>query len=156
MNTAIYLILGALSMNTSQAGSQNLLPALQTRMNAVVEQVRACSIIPVTLREEVPVFHALTSQCPEVKVVAPGVAKIKVEGRTYLVSLVESEISDGDLYHVQIKDMSSGEQVRYLNVLAFGDVLLGVLNGNTEGLTQTRIDPSLARALDVNLLKMKF
>ena len=143
-------------MNTSQAESQNNLPAFQTRMSAVVEQVRACSMIPVTLCEKVPVFHALTSQCPEVKVVAPGVAKVKVEGRIYLVSLVESEISDGDFYHVQIKDMSSGEQVRYLNVLAFGDVLLGVLNGNTEGLTQTRVDPSLARALDVNLLKMKF
>ncbi len=153
MKTVIYAILGVLIMNTSEANSGSSFPR---QLNQLAEQVRSASVIPVTLRDGVPVFHALNSRSSDVKVTGPGQAEIKLGTEIFHVSLLESEISDGDFYHVQILNVNTGEQTRLDDVLAFGDVLLGVLGGDTRGLKQETLDPALVDAGDANLLKMKF
>ena len=68
------------------------------RMTALVERVRACSVVPVTLGAHgQKVEHALYSHCPEVVVSKKGVAQIFLEGHRFLVNLEEGAFTDGDL-----------------------------------------------------------
>lgn len=117
---------------------QKLLPNIQDR-------VRQCSVLPYVINaNQVSVSHHLRSHCPEVKVLPRDAqvnrAKIKVAGHQFIATLIETEFTDGDFYDVQIQDLRTGDQLRFFNVPAFGDVLLGVLEGNTTGVESLQLE----------------
>jgi hypothetical protein len=111
-----------------------------THMSNIIDRVRNCSALPYTLKDGVKVYHQLTSHCPEVKVLEKGRAKIKVGGHTFFAQLVETPDTDGDLYDVVIRDYISNDSYTLVNARAYGDVLLGVLNGVIKNIPQVYID----------------
>ena len=152
MKTVISSIFLIFSMNQALAASFGPGDSVRSHLPNLIDRVRSCSVLPYSLRDGVKVFHALTSHCPEVKVMGPGLAKVKVAAHSYQVALVESEDSDGDFYHVQITDLASRDAIQMNNVAAYGDVLLGVLGGDTRGIVQMPIESSQIAILDINLL----
>jgi len=143
MKALILIISLALSSSTVfAAGSsvEKLLPNIKDR-------VRSCAILPFAMNNNnVRVEHALKSHCPEVKLVPPAdgstkfnTAKIRVAGHQFTAQLIETVYSDGDLFDVEIRDIVTNETYRSYNVLAFGDVLLGVLEGKTTGIVNSLI-----------------
>ena len=140
MKAIILIISVVLSSTTAFAtGSsvEKFLPNIRDR-------VRNCTVLPYHYnKNNVRVEQALLSHCPEVKLVpaidggAAGVkfsAKIRVAAHQYTARLIETAYSDGDFYDVEIRDVVSNEVYRIYNVLSYGDVLLGVLEGQTNGL----------------------
>ena len=152
MKTVISSILLLFSMNQAIAASFGPGDSVRSHLPNLIDRVRSCSVLPFSYRDGVKVFHALTSHCPEVKVMGPGLAKVKVAAHQYQVSLVEAEDSDGDFYHVQITDLASRDSIQLQNIAAYGDVLLGVLSGDTRGIVQVPVDNSQIEILDINLL----
>ena len=115
--------------------------AVKDYLPHIMDRVRQCSIIPVSHNKEGHgTNHAMISHCPEVKVLAPNKAKIKVMSHIYTAQITDSVDSDGDLSRLVITDMASNEQFEVDHVLAFGDILLGVLMGNTHGVYQANLD----------------
>jgi hypothetical protein len=105
------------------------------------DRVRQCTILPFVYdSNRVRKHQSLRSHCPEVKLLSTaeggGVAKIHVYGQQFVARLIETEYTDGDFYDVEIINTSTRESYRIDNVLAFGDVLLGVLGGETKGVTE--------------------
>jgi hypothetical protein len=132
----ISLVLSSFSgvaMASPQNSVEKLLPNIRDR-------VRHCTVMPYHMDlNHVRVEHSLQSHCPEVKVL-PVInhqvsAKIRVAGHQFIATLVETEYTDGDFFDVEIRDLTSNDSYRIYNALAFGDVLLGVLDGNTKGVT---------------------
>ena len=130
----ISLVLSSFSgvaMASSQNSVEKLLPNIRDR-------VRNCTVLPYHMDlNQVRVEHSLVSHCPEVKVL-PVIkhqmkAKIKVAGHQFIATLIETEYTDGDFFDVEILDLTSSDSFRIYNALAFGDVLLGVLEGSTQG-----------------------
>ena len=123
----------------------------------IIDRVSQCSFLPFTLdKDGQKTYHAVTSHCPEVKVIAPGIAKIKVASHVFNAVLRESPDSDGDFYAVTIQYINSGESQTFPNVAAYGDILLGVLGGNTERLMQQEINPAFENNNDSNLVHSKY
>lgn len=103
----------------------------------LVDRVRNCAILPYTINDQGrKVYHAIQSHCPEVRVTGPGTARARVATRTFEIRIEESSYSDGDFFDVEFRDVRTGDQQRYEGILAFGDVLLAVLGGNTTGLNE--------------------
>jgi hypothetical protein len=143
MKTFIVLItlLLNLSLTAFAAGSANN-HSVEKYLSNIQDRVRQCSVMPFAVdRNQNRVEHALRSHCPEVKLVhlqdAKPAAKINVAGQRFIARLIETEFSDGDFYDVEIINLYTQENYRIYNVLAFGDVLLGVLGGETKGVTST-------------------
>ena len=134
------LVLGSFAQaNGTQNATQNaIVPYLPYLLN----RVENCSINAYTVQNGVKSFHALISHCPEVKVVATGVAKVKVAGQIFQIDLVETERTDGDIYDVVIRNVRTLDEYRIYGVMAYGDVLLGVLKGNTSRLPQVQVQLS--------------
>ncbi len=117
---------------------ENLLPNIRDR-------VRQCTVLKYNYtKNHVRNEHALISHCPEVKVIAnestSAVAKIRVSGHQFIATLIETQYSDGDFYDVEIRDLVSKDSYRIYNTLAYGDILLGVLEGNTHGVTTSLVN----------------
>ena len=113
--------------------------SVEAHLANITDRVRNCSVQPYTIRNGVKVFHPLMSHCPEVKVLEKGKAKIKVGGSIYNVYLTDSPNSDGDFYDVVIRDYISNDTYTLKNVLAFGDVLIGILSGNKARIPQSYV-----------------
>lgn len=128
--TLATLFIGSIA-GTAQAN------VVESHLKNIQNQVRACTVLPYTVKHGHRVFQNLISHCPSVKLVAQGKAVIKISGITFQAVLVETEYTDGDLYDVVIRDPKSHDQFRMYNVLAYGDILLGVMAGNTQGIRQT-------------------
>ena len=130
----IIITLGLITASTSFAFGNSV----ESNLNNIRDRVRACAILPYHYQNNNRVDHAIQSHCPEVKVIAVDggmpQAKIKVAGHTFIATLVETVYSDGDVYDVQITDIVSKDSYKLTNVLSFGDVLLGVLGGSTNGI----------------------
>lgn len=113
-------------------------------LSNIQDRVRQCSILPFIYdQNQNRVEHSLRSHCPEVKLVAaegrvPS-AKINVAGQRFVAQLIETDFTDGDFYDVEIRNLYTNESFRIFNVLAYGDVLLGVLGGQTKGVTSTLV-----------------
>lgn len=134
---AAIIILSLVLQFTSVAASAN---SVERLLPNIRDRVRQCTIIPFTYNEnKTRVEHALKSHCPEVKVLPTAnyqvTAKIKVAGHRFIATLIETEFTDGDFFDVEIRDLESNDVYRIYNALAYGDVLLGVLDGNTRGVT---------------------
>jgi hypothetical protein len=155
MKTVFGMIFGLLLSFTTLTPAQAQIAGIKhSRMNYIVDRVRNCSILPYTMNSNrQKVYHALTSHCPEVKVVGKGTAKIRVDGHAFQVNLVETINSDGDFYDVQITDVVTREVSSVPNILAFGDVLLGVLSGRTQGLPESYVSDRIVPELDQNLVQ---
>jgi len=124
----------SVEVTSSSHTVQKYLPNIQDR-------VRQCTILPFVYdSNNVRKEQALRSHCPEVKVVhtskGHAEAKIHVYGQQFVARLIETEYTDGDFFDVEIINLQSKEALRVYNVLAFGDVLLGVLGGETNGVTE--------------------
>lgn len=110
----------------------------------IQDRVRQCVTLPYVYQADgIRRDQTLISHCPEVKVL-PVVnhvksAKIRVAGHQFVATLVETEFTDGDFYDVEIRDLQSNDAYRLYNVAAYGDVLLGVLNGNTKGVVDLQL-----------------
>jgi hypothetical protein len=157
MKNSFTLILGVLIALTSWLTSANASNdnTIDQLIPKIMRQVVTCSVRPFSLNfEGVKTYHAILSHCDAVKVTAPGVAEIKVEGHFVRAALVESENSDGDLYHVNFLDVTTGETKTLKNVAAYGDVLLGVLGGNASQVTDQFLPEGdiLIKNGDANLL----
>ncbi len=113
-------------------------------LSNIQDRVRQCSVLPYAFdRNQNRVEQALRSHCPEVRLIQGQgkipAAKINVAGQRFVAQLVETEFTDGDLYDVEIVNLNTKENYRIYNVLAFGDVLLGILGGQTNGVTSTLV-----------------
>lgn len=111
---------------------------IEAHLKNIQDRIRACVILPYTVKNERKVYHALISHCPEVQVFSKGKAQIKVGGSTYQAVLVATENTDGDFYDVVIREPISNDRYRMTNVLAYGDVLLGILAGESLGLREVK------------------
>ena len=111
--------------------------SVTTHLSNIQDVVRHCSIVPFTFKNGVKVYHNLLSHCPQVKVLQKGKASVKVGSQTFFITLLESPDSDGDLFHVDIRDYISNDSLVLPNVHAYGDVLLGVLVGDTRGVPKS-------------------
>lgn len=131
----ITLSLLTISMISASAASASTVESLLPNIR---DRVRDCSILPYHYKDNNRVDHAIMSHCPEVKVVpvehGMPQAKIKVAAHTFIATLIETQFSDGDMFDVEIKDVVTNDSYKMTNVLAFGDVLLGVLGGSTNGI----------------------
>lgn len=142
----IFLSVGA----SAHAQAQNFSNSVAQHFGDIANRVRECSVLPYSVDANgAKALHALYSHCPEVKVLPEGVAQVRVAGHRYEVTLLASIDSDGDFYDVQIRDVVSNELYTLANTLVYGDVLLGVLGGNTNGLVESYIsDPELLKNID--------
>jgi hypothetical protein len=129
-------------------GIEQSVPMLKSR-------VLECSVLPYTVDANgTKTEHALISHCADVKVVSPGLAEIKVSGAVFRASLKDSPDADGgDLNDVTLQDVATGESKVYSNVLSYGDVLRGVLGGDTTHVFQKRVTDATALRHDANVLR---
>ena len=154
--TTTFSILLALSCaNLANAQVVNSPNSVQVMMPSIVQLVRKCSILPFTFNKDGrKVYHALMSRCGSVLVMPKGMAKIKLNGRAYGVTMNDAEDSDGDFFHVQIKDLNTKEIATLSNIPAYGDVLLAILSGDIRGIPESFLsDPTLAPVVDANLIR---
>ena len=126
-----------LSAPASKAQGNTGKNTVESHMANIRDRVRACAILPYHYQNNNRVDHAILSHCPEVRVipVEHGMpeAKIKVGGHQFMATLIETQFSDGDVFDVRIIDLNTKDTYVLSNVLAFGDILLGVLGGSTNG-----------------------
>ena len=138
------IAIAALSLNSRAFADVPALDApannVETHMANIVDRVRQCSVLPYTLRNGVKVYHHLVSHCPEVKVLEKGRAKIKVGGHTFTAQLIDTRDTDGDIYNVEIRDYISNDAYTLEGVFAYGDVMLGILNGNIKKIPQVYVN----------------
>ena len=136
MKTFKFLSLGALLFMSAGVHAATL-NSVEAKLPNIQDRVRQCTSVEwVKDRHENVRFSDLKSHCPEVKVISANgntKVKVKVAGHQFVATLLETDFTDGDFYDVLIADLSTGDQYRMDNVLAYGDVLLGVLEGNLTG-----------------------
>ncbi len=105
---------------------------------AMMQEVRYCAVVPVKYNERGnKTAFAMVSHCPEVQTLGTGKATLKVSDQVFEAQITDSVDTDGgDLNDLVITNVNTRETYKRHNVLAFGDVLLAVLHGNEEGLTE--------------------
>jgi hypothetical protein len=126
-----------LAVAATESGSVH---TVEKYISNIRDRVRQCSILPYEFNaNNVRVERSLRSHCPEVKLIAGKgalpAAKIHVAGQQFTAQLIETQYSDGDFYDVEIRNVFTNEIFRFDNVLAYGDILLGVLGGETKGVS---------------------
>ena len=124
-----------LTFSANQASANNVEAHLHNMQN----RIRSCTVLPYTVKNGVKVLHQLISHCSEVKMVEKYRAHIKIGGSTFVAQLRESADTDGDFYDVVIRDYISNESFTMHNVLAFGDVLRGVLGGDIKNVQKVYV-----------------
>jgi len=135
------LILHA-STSFASAIDQN---SVESNLNNIRQQVRQCAVLPYHYNADTNnrVDQAIQSRCGDVKIIKVAnqmpKARIKLGGHVYMASLITTAFSDGDVFDVQITDVATQDSFQLHNVLAFGDILLGVLGGSTNGITDQLI-----------------
>ena len=144
------LILSLITLTTlhgfsAQAADPN---GIQAHLRNIQNKVRACSVLPYTFNNGVKVFHHLISHCAEVHVLGKGKAKIKIGGNVYDLALVATRDTDGDIYHIRLRNSLTNEAMTLKNVPAYGDILLGILDGNSRGIPMQYVSGSAVTALD--------
>ena len=147
MKTGILVVLGLMLTNFAQAGRGPL--------EAVISKVQQCAVLPFTIKDNGQLsYHAMFSQCDEVQIVAPGVATIDLNGHGYVAALTETVDSDEDFYDVDVKDLLSGKIYHIDHVIAYGDVLLGMLSGDTRSVLKTHVQDKAD--LDSTIIHSRF
>jgi hypothetical protein len=118
-----------LAGGVAQAQSSN---SVQTHLKSITALVRSCVEQPYTFKADgTKMYSELVSHCLYVTIVQKGEAKIELSNRAYDAQITESTDSDGDFYDVKIVDLNTHDEYTMPQVLAYGDVLLGVLQGDT-------------------------
>ena len=135
------LQLTPMAVAATQESSHSSDHTVEKYLPNIRDRVRQCTILPFIYdSNHVRKEQSLRSHCPEVKLIKSVqggvVAKIHVYGQQFLARLIETEYTDGDFYDVEIVNAHTQESYRIDNVLAFGDVLLGVLGGESKGVTE--------------------
>ena len=157
MKVQVLMLFGFLSLLPApvRANESGISPRI---MGYLIDRVRNCVVLPYSLNDRnQKVYHALQSHCPEVKVTAPGVARARVAAHPFEIRIEEPSYSDGDFFDVEFTDLRTGEKSRYEGILAFGDVLLAVLGGRTEGLNEKPVPSGVElEVLNRNLLRSRF
>jgi hypothetical protein len=163
MQKALFTLLALISLTASASAANHREPAkgvshaggFEESLSSLTSRVLECSVLPYTVDASgTKTEHALISHCADVKVVSPGLAEIKVSGTVFRASLKDSPDADGgDLNEVTIQDVSTGEAKVFSNVLAYGDVLRGVLGGDTTHVFQKLVTNATALRHDANVLR---
>ena len=151
MQKILVVVLGLISV----VASANAASGIDQVLPSITARVLECSILPYTVDASgIKTQHALVSHCADVKVVSPGHAEIKVAAGTFHVSLKNSPDADGgDLNDVTIQNIQTGEHKVISNVLSYGDVLLGVLGGDTSHVFEKLVTDASANSADANVLR---
>jgi len=146
MKTLIVLITLFLNFAPRAVASDQLAAGntVEKYLSNIQDRVRQCSVLPFAYdNNKNRVEHSLRSHCPEVKLISVDgrvpAAKINVAGQRFVAQLIETDFTDGDFYDVEIRNLYTSESFRIFNVPAYGDVLLGVLAGQTKGVTATLV-----------------
>ena len=129
---------------------------LQSILPDLTDFVRKRVHIPLGMRQGNPVHHAMVSEDPALQNTGKGEAKLSFRGHEYRAKLIETENSDGDFYHVDLTDLTSRQVLRSPDILAFGDVWLGLLQGNPAGVAKIPLSDSIKASSDPWLLKKEY
>jgi hypothetical protein len=141
MLIAFLLVSSVVGSNAALALDEAVIARLQSK-------VRGCVTLPYVKEQGRRVYQKLVSHCPELKVVKPTAdqprkrdhhfAKLILDGRVFQIWMTPASRSDGDFYDLAIRDSATGQIERFRDVLAFGDIWLGLLEGQIEGLKAVR------------------
>ncbi len=137
MKSAILVMIGLFMVNLAHAAD---LTSGARQLKSIEKRVHECSVLPYTMEAGRKSYHEIYSQCDDVKVVAKGVATVEIDGHAYVAAISETEDSDADIYNVEIKDLTTGKFLHIDHVFAYGDVMLGLLGGNTTDVQELLID----------------
>ena len=144
MKTIITLTITLLLTTSSSFAQSN---SVESRLPFIRNLVRTCAVQPYSynVKSNNKVLHSLISHCPEVTVITPSQglpqAMIKVGGLKFLATMQESESSDGDFFDITIREVGTTDSVKLGGVLAYADILLGILSGNTDGVPSQLLLP---------------
>ncbi len=123
------LLVAALSALTTA-----VVPAAHAAETASLENdlrdlVVSCTVMPVTYQGQAKTMGDLVPTCPAIEKTSGGF-HLTLNGKTYeLTGQVQADADGGDLYDVQVVDLSSGEVVlREHNDLCEGDLLFGLVH----------------------------
>lgn len=93
----------------------------------------------------------LLSRCPEIRVLDATHARLTLSGATFEATLSDSRESDGgDLNDVIVRDAAGNVVAQRGNVPAFGDILLGLLGGNAQGLRIIEASANIATPITLS------
>lgn len=115
---------------TPMAQTAEATPQANARfLSEVRDLVSRCAVQPYTIQSGKKAYGRLESSCPELQVQGAE-ARFQFEGRWSVAKIVDSEDSDGgDLNDISIQDDHGNEVAQLKEVLAFGDILLGLSDG---------------------------
>jgi hypothetical protein len=107
-------------------------PSSASFLESVQQLVRSCVVRPYSVTDGKKTYGFLKSRCSNVQTHGAW-AEFSLGNTKYVASLEESLDSDGgDLDNIDIKDLNGAVVAHLSNVLAFGDILLGLAGANVE------------------------
>lgn len=110
-----------------------------SRLEKIQNEVRRCTQLPFVVKPNgQKQFSTLINRCADIELSAPvqgrsQQARIRTPDGFFAVDLIETAMTDGDIYDVRILDLSSRTQIILPAVFAYRDVLLGALGGDLNG-----------------------
>jgi hypothetical protein len=124
----------AQAFHTSESNS------VQMNLTSISDLVRSCVVQPYSIKADgTKVYAPLKSHCLYVTLINESQAQIQFDRHLYQAQITESRDSDADFYDVLITDLTTNDQMTIPEVLAYGDVLLGVLKGDTHDIPEVLI-----------------
>lgn len=145
------LVFSVLGVSGASAQSVQSGPSLFVTLRPVIRQ---CVTLPYVHQQGRRIYRDLVSHCDQLKVIREDGqrsgrqmrgkqyrAVLNWSGRIFQIAMTPSAQSDGDFFDVSIRDKNTGKVERVRNVLAYGDILLAVLEGSVDGLKSVRVLP---------------
>lgn len=153
------LIIGvtfAITLVTAVAASAGETGPISTQLESIATRVKQCALLPYSLKESHKTNHAIMSRCSQIKLGAPGTARITLGDQVFLAKITASANSDGDFYDLTIQSMNTRESAIFQNILAYGDVLLAVVSGDTSKLQTVEVTSAEGHEQDESLLRFEY
>ena len=117
---------GGLTASASMTTGKKIVQDIQTL-------ALKCVVHPFSIQEGKKVYAPLKNTCSQIVVLDEKTAHVTVDNETFEVVIHESEDSDGgDLDHVLVYNQEGQLVGQKLNVVAFDNVLLGMLGGRSD------------------------
>ena len=129
---AVMSLLMSAGIAKAQISHNGELNSVQSNLPRIANFVRNCVVQPYSIKADGnKAFGLLKSHCVAVTVIHEKLAQVLYYRHLYQIQILESADSDADFYDVQVTDLVTNEKASMTEVLAYGDVLLGVLGGDT-------------------------
>ncbi len=109
------------------------------RLEKIQNEVRRCTELPYVLKPNgQKQFFTLINRCADIELAAQVKgrfqrARVRTPDGFFTIELIETPMTDGDIYDVRIRDLAARTQIILPAVFAYGDVLLGALGGDLNG-----------------------